>query len=58
MAVDMKELHLQVFGDSEFVINQLLGSYEIKEPELRHYHDYAQKLNRWLGDVYLQHVPR
>ncbi|XP_069148093.1 uncharacterized protein [Solanum lycopersicum] len=28
MAVDMKQLHLQVFGDSQLVINQLLGSYE------------------------------
>ncbi|XP_049414734.1 uncharacterized protein LOC125877498 [Solanum stenotomum] len=58
MAVDMKQLQLQVFGDSELVINQLLGSYEVKKPELRLYHDYAQKLIRWLGDVTLQHVPR
>ncbi|XP_049410538.1 uncharacterized protein LOC125873709 [Solanum stenotomum] len=33
MAVDMKQLHLQVFGDSQLVINQLLGSYEVKKPE-------------------------
>ena len=26
MAVDMKKMQLQVFGDSELVINQLLGS--------------------------------
>ncbi|XP_049410526.1 uncharacterized protein LOC125873694 [Solanum stenotomum] len=58
MAVDMKLLQLQVFGDSELVINQLLGSYEVKKPELRLYHDYAQKLIRWLGDVTLQHIPR
>ncbi|XP_015077301.1 uncharacterized protein LOC107021202 [Solanum pennellii] len=58
MAVDMKQLHLQVFGDSQLVINQLLGSYEVKKPELRPYHDYAQKLIRWLGDVTLQHVRR
>ena len=58
MAVDMKQLYLQVFGDSQLVINQLLGSYEVKKPELRPYHDYAQKLIRWLGDVTLQHVRR
>ena len=58
MAVDMKQLHLQVFGDSQLVINQLLGSYEVKKPEMRPYHDYAQKLIRWLGDVTLQHVRR
>ncbi|XP_060183387.1 uncharacterized protein LOC132613398 [Lycium barbarum] len=58
MAVDMKQLQLQVFGDSRLVINQLLGSYEVKKPELLHYHGYAQKLIGWLGDVTLQHVPR
>nr|XP_004253471.1 uncharacterized protein LOC101253576 [Solanum lycopersicum] len=58
MAVDMKQLHLEVFGDSQLVINQLLGSYEVKKPELRPYHDYAQKLIRWLRDVTLQHVRR
>lgn len=58
MAVDMKQLQLQVFGDSKLVINQLLESYEVKKPELRHYHEYAQKLIRWLGDVNLQEVPR
>ena len=58
MVINMKQLQLQVFRDSELVINQLLGSYEVKKPELRLYHDYAQKLIRWLGDVTLQHVPR
>ncbi|XP_015170845.1 uncharacterized protein [Solanum tuberosum] len=58
MAVDMKQLNLQVFGDSQLVINQLLGSSGVKKPELRPYHDYAQKLIGWLGDVTLQHVRR
>ncbi|XP_049371895.1 uncharacterized protein LOC125836723 [Solanum verrucosum] len=40
------------------VINQLLGNYEVKKLELRSYHDYAQKLIGWLGDVTLQHVRR
>nr|XP_016440641.1 PREDICTED: uncharacterized protein LOC107766381 [Nicotiana tabacum] len=34
------------------------GSHEVKKPELRPYHDYAQKLIGWLGNVTLQHVPR
>nr|XP_016435310.1 PREDICTED: uncharacterized protein LOC107761586 [Nicotiana tabacum] len=58
MAVDMRQLQLHIFGDSELVINQLLGSYEVKKPELRRYYDYAQKLIGWLGNVTLQHVPR
>ncbi|XP_070003462.1 uncharacterized protein [Nicotiana sylvestris] len=48
----------QVFGDSQLVVNQLLGSYEVKKPELRPYHDYAKKLMGWLGDVTIQNVPR
>ncbi|XP_019252812.1 PREDICTED: uncharacterized protein LOC109231618 [Nicotiana attenuata] len=31
MAVDIKQLQLQVFGDSKLVINQILGSYEVKK---------------------------
>ncbi|XP_070034269.1 uncharacterized protein [Nicotiana tomentosiformis] len=58
MAIEMKRLQLQVFGDSQLVINQLLGSYEVKKPELRPYHDYAKTLIGWLGDVTIQHVPR
>ncbi|XP_059281324.1 uncharacterized protein LOC132035018 [Lycium ferocissimum] len=58
MAVDMKQLQLQVFGDSQLVINQVLGSYEVKKPELLPYHGYTQKLIGWLGDVTLQHLPR
>ncbi|XP_070021778.1 uncharacterized protein [Nicotiana sylvestris] len=58
MDVDMKKLQLQVFGDSQLVVNQLLGSYEVNKPELCPYHDYAKKLMGWLGDVTIKHVPR
>ncbi|XP_070054485.1 uncharacterized protein [Nicotiana tomentosiformis] len=58
IAVEMKWLQLQVFGDSQLVINQLLGSYEVKKPELRPYHDYAKTLMGWAIDVTIQHVPR
>ncbi|KAL0463428.1 UNVERIFIED_CONTAM: hypothetical protein Slati_0230400 [Sesamum latifolium] len=58
MAVDIKQLHLKVFGDSKLVINQLLGLYEVKKPELFSYFSYAQRLIGWLGDVEIEHVPR
>ncbi|XP_047258988.1 uncharacterized protein LOC124891220 [Capsicum annuum] len=57
MAIDMKQLQLHVFGDSQLVIKQLLGIYEVRKPELRTYQDYAQKLMGWLREVTLQHVP-
>ncbi|KAF3653604.1 hypothetical protein FXO38_15570 [Capsicum annuum] len=58
MTVDIKQLQLQVFSDSQLVIKQLLGSYEVRKPELQPYHDYTQKLMRCLGEVTLQHVSR
>ncbi|XP_060170887.1 uncharacterized protein LOC132601846 [Lycium barbarum] len=58
MAVDMKQLQLQIFGDSKLVINQVLGSYEVKKPELLPYRNYAKKLIGWLDEVTIQHVPR
>ncbi|XP_070040881.1 uncharacterized protein [Nicotiana tomentosiformis] len=58
MAVDMKQLQLQVFGNSQLVVNQLLGSYEVKKPELRPYHNYTKILMGWICDVIIQHVPR
>nr|XP_009780945.1 PREDICTED: uncharacterized protein LOC104229914 [Nicotiana sylvestris] len=32
MAVEMKWLQLQVFGDSQLVVNKILGSYEVVPP--------------------------
>ncbi|KAL0456031.1 UNVERIFIED_CONTAM: hypothetical protein Slati_0942300 [Sesamum latifolium] len=58
MAVDTKQRHLKVYGDSQLVINQLLGLYEVKKPELLPYHNYAKRLMGWLGDVELEHLPR
>ncbi|KAL0349908.1 UNVERIFIED_CONTAM: Transposon Tf2-12 polyprotein [Sesamum radiatum] len=53
-----KQLPLKVYGDSQLVVNQLLGLYEVKKPELLPYHNYAKRLMGWLGDVELEHLPR
>ncbi|KAL0319740.1 UNVERIFIED_CONTAM: hypothetical protein Sradi_5235500 [Sesamum radiatum] len=42
MAVDTKQQHLKVYGNSQLVINQHLGLYEVKKPELLPYHNYAK----------------
>ncbi|XP_060177769.1 uncharacterized protein LOC132607704 [Lycium barbarum] len=49
MAGDIKQLQLQVFGDSQLVINQLLGTYEIKKPELLPHHSWP--FDAWGLDV-------
>ncbi|KAL0336574.1 UNVERIFIED_CONTAM: hypothetical protein Sradi_4869300 [Sesamum radiatum] len=44
IAVDAKQLPLKVYGDSQLVVNQFLGLYEVKKPELLPYHNYAKRL--------------
>ncbi|KAL0310419.1 UNVERIFIED_CONTAM: hypothetical protein Scaly_2929000 [Sesamum calycinum] len=58
IVVDAKQLPLQVYGDSQLVVNQLLGVYEVKKPELLPYHNCAEKQMGRLGDVELEHLPR
>jgi len=58
MVVVCKVTELEVFGDSKLVINQLMGEYEVKKPELIPYHKYASRLIGWFTDIALQHVPR
>ncbi|KAK4386210.1 hypothetical protein Sango_2491600 [Sesamum angolense] len=58
IVVDAKQLPLKVYGDSQLVVNQLLGLYEVKKPGLLPYHNYAKKLMGWLGDIELEHLPR
>ncbi|KAI3467954.1 hypothetical protein Pfo_024617 [Paulownia fortunei] len=58
IAVDIKQLHLKVYGDSKLVVNQLLGLYEVKKLELLLYFNYARRLIGWLGDVVIEHIPR
>ena len=36
---EVKAKSIEVFGDSQLVINQLIGLYECKEDTLRRYHD-------------------
>nr|XP_027071991.1 uncharacterized protein LOC113696809 [Coffea arabica] len=57
-AVDMKQLHLRVYGDSKLVVNQLLGVYDVKKPELISYYKYARQLMGYLGNVTIEHIPR
>ncbi|KAK4397779.1 hypothetical protein Sango_1253400 [Sesamum angolense] len=47
-----------VTSEGELVVNQLLGLYEVKKPELFPYHNYAKRLMGWLIDVELEHLPR
>ncbi|XP_019160999.1 PREDICTED: uncharacterized protein LOC109157600 [Ipomoea nil] len=58
IAADMKQLRVNIYGDSKLIINQVLGVYEVKKPELIPYNSYAKTLLHWLGDATMEHIPR
>uniref|UniRef100_A0A803LR38 Integrase catalytic domain-containing protein n=1 Tax=Chenopodium quinoa TaxID=63459 RepID=A0A803LR38_CHEQI len=58
MAVKMGIQDLDVCGDSQLVISQLLGEYEVKKEDLIPYHKHASRLLEKFYIVKLSHVPR
>ncbi|NOJ96596.1 reverse transcriptase-like protein [Corallococcus sp. CA049B] len=49
---------VEVFADSELLIRQLGGKYQVKSPTLKPLFQEAQKLLATFGKVKLAHVPR
>ncbi|KAH0729708.1 hypothetical protein KY289_000896 [Solanum tuberosum] len=58
MASDMKIPQLDIYSDSQLIINQLLGNHEVKKEDLLSYHQYATFLRERLVQVFLSHIPR
>ena len=58
MALEMGIKDLNIYGDSQLVINQLLEDYEVKKEDLVPYHRHALRLLDRLDIVKLEHVPR
>jgi ribonuclease HI len=48
LVVDMKQLHLRVYGDSKLIIYQILGEYNVKKYELILYYNYERRLMGYL----------
>ena len=55
---EVKAEAIEVFGDSQLIINQLIGLYECKEDTLKGYYDECQKLLKEFLHVSFQHIPR
>jgi ribonuclease HI len=49
---------VEVFADSELMIRQLEGRYQVKAPGLKPLYEQARALLRGFSKVRLQHVPR
>jgi ribonuclease HI len=49
---------VEIFGDSQLVINQLAGEYECKDDILRIYHEKCLQLLQEFKIVNLEHIPK
>ena len=58
MAIEMGIKDLNMYGESQLVINQLLEEYEVKKEDFVPYHKHAFQLLDRLDIVNLEHVPR
>ncbi|KNA04912.1 hypothetical protein SOVF_195300 [Spinacia oleracea] len=58
MAMELGLKDLDIYGDSQLVISQLLGEYEVKKEDLIPHHRHATKLLEKLDTVKLNHVQR
>ena len=55
---EVKAEAIEIFRDSQLIINHLIGLYECKEDTLREYYDECQGLLKKFPHVSLQHIPR
>lgn len=49
---------VSVKSDSELLVKQLDGSYKVRQPNLRLFHDLAVHLRRGFKDCSIEHIPR
>ena len=54
---EVKAESIEIFGDSQLVINQLISLYECKDDIMKGYHDEYQKLLEEFPLTSLQHIP-
>ena len=48
---------MQIMGDSQLVINQLLGEYKCNSPALEGYLEEARSLLEHFANVIISHIP-
>ncbi|XP_020245348.1 uncharacterized protein LOC109823478 [Asparagus officinalis] len=50
--------HLEAYGDSQLIVNQMKGEYEVRNENLIHYHTAAIALADSFEGFYIDHIPR
>ncbi|XP_020695005.1 uncharacterized protein LOC110108627 [Dendrobium catenatum] len=58
IAIDVRIQHLQIFGNFQLVINQVLSIYKVGKVELAHYYRRALELLKQVPNVKMARVPR
>ena len=56
--IDLRIKHLDVYGDSALVVNQIKGEWETNQPGLIPYKDYARRISTFFTEVDFHHIPR
>jgi deoxyadenosine/deoxycytidine kinase len=56
--VEQKIDYVDIYGDSDLIIKQVLGLYKVKALHLKVYHDMVKDLVEKIPKVVFQHVPR
>ena len=56
--VDEKIDYVDVYGDSDLIIKQVLGIYKVKALHLKPYHDMVKSYIDQIPKVVFQHIPR
>ncbi len=57
-AVAIGVKHIEIFGDSQLVVNQVNGNFRCKKAGLKYYRDEIQKLTTNFHTFVITHVPR
>ena len=55
---EVKAEAVEIFGDSQLVVNQLLGLYECKDDILRKHYEKCLELLYSFSSVVIKHIPR
>ena len=58
LAEEIGVKHLEAYGDSKLIVNQVRGEYEVRHEDLVPYHDAIIKLAGRFKSFYINHVPR
>jgi len=58
LAEEIGVKHLEAYGDSKLIVNQIRGEYKIQHEDLVPYHNATINMTEKFRSFYINHVPR